>query len=78
MVGDNLLADIQGAQQAGIYAIRIDAHGSGLMPKTASRPTLNPQPEEVLEVSCIRRNEDKVVDVRNGGNLPVDERWRPA
>ena len=43
-----------------------------------SGPTLNPQPEEVLEVSCIRRNEDKVVDVRNGGNLPVDERLRPA
>ncbi len=43
-----------------------------------SRPTLHPQPAEVLEVSCIRRNEDKVVDVRNVGNLPVDERWRPA
>ena len=30
MVGDNLLADIAGAQRAGIHAIWIDAHGSGL------------------------------------------------
>ena len=30
MVGDNLLADIAGAQRAGIHAIWIDAHGNGL------------------------------------------------
>lgn len=30
MVGDNLLADIEGAQRAGIFAVWIDAHGSGL------------------------------------------------
>ena len=30
MVGDNLLADIEGAQRAGIFAIWIDAHGTGL------------------------------------------------
>ena len=30
MVGDNLVWDIQGAQRAGIYAIWIDPHGSGL------------------------------------------------
>ncbi|MCY3813120.1 MAG: HAD family hydrolase [Gammaproteobacteria bacterium] len=30
MVGDNLLADIAGAQGAGIHAIWIDAHGNGL------------------------------------------------
>ena len=30
MMGDNLLADIAGAQQAGICAIWIDAHGNGL------------------------------------------------
>ncbi len=30
MVGDNLLADIEGAQQAGIFGIWIDAHRSGL------------------------------------------------
>lgn len=30
MVGDNLLADIEGAQRAGIVAIWIDAHGIGL------------------------------------------------
>ena len=30
MVGDNLLADIAGAQRAGIHAIWIDAHGAGL------------------------------------------------
>ena len=29
MVGDNLLADIRGAQRVGIYAIWIDAHGNG-------------------------------------------------
>ena len=29
MVGDNLVWDIRGAQQAGIYAIWIDVHGSG-------------------------------------------------
>lgn len=29
MVGDNLLADIAGAQRAGIHAIWIDAHGNG-------------------------------------------------
>ena len=30
MVGDNLVWDICGAQQAGIYAIWINVHGSGL------------------------------------------------
>lgn len=30
MVGDNLLADIEGAQRAGIFAVWMDAHGSGL------------------------------------------------
>ena len=30
MVGDNLLADIAGAQKVGIHAIWIDAHGNGL------------------------------------------------
>ena len=30
MVGDNLLADIEGAQRVGVYAIWIDAHGNGL------------------------------------------------
>lgn len=30
MVGDNLLADIEGAQRAGILAVWIDAHGIGL------------------------------------------------
>jgi len=30
MVGDNLLADIAGAQRAGIHAIWIDAHRNGL------------------------------------------------
>ena len=30
MVGDNLLADIEGAQRAGIFAVWIDAHGSGV------------------------------------------------
>ena len=30
MVGDNLLADIEGAQRAGIFAVWIDAHDSGL------------------------------------------------
>ena len=30
MVGDNLLADIAGAQRVGIHAIWIDAHGNGL------------------------------------------------
>ena len=30
MVGDNLLADIAGAQRAAIHAIWIDAHGNGL------------------------------------------------
>ena len=30
MVGDNLLADIEGAQRADIFAVWIDAHGSGL------------------------------------------------
>ena len=30
MVGDNLLADIEGAQRVGIFAVWIDAHGSGL------------------------------------------------
>ena len=30
MVGDNLLADIAGAQRAGMFAVWIDAHGSGL------------------------------------------------
>ena len=30
MVGDSLLADIAGAQRAGIHAIWIDAHGNGL------------------------------------------------
>ena len=29
MVGDNLLADIEGAQRSGIFAVWIDAHGSG-------------------------------------------------
>ena len=29
MVGDNLLADIQGAQMAGINSVWIDAHRSG-------------------------------------------------
>ncbi len=29
MVGDNLVWDIRGAQQAGIYAIWINVHGSG-------------------------------------------------
>ena len=30
MVGDNLLADIEGAQRAGIFAVWMDAHDSGL------------------------------------------------
>ncbi|MCE2424080.1 MAG: HAD-IA family hydrolase [Pseudomonadales bacterium] len=30
MVGDNLLSDIQGAQRVGIYAVWIDAHGTGM------------------------------------------------
>lgn len=37
MVGDNLLADIEGAQRAGIFAIWIDAHGNG--PDTGSGVT---------------------------------------
>ena len=38
MVGDNLLADIQGAQRAGILAVWIDAHGSGLDPRDGVTP----------------------------------------
>ena len=30
MVGDNLLADIQGAQMADIHSVWIDAHRNGL------------------------------------------------
>ena len=38
MVGDNLLADIEGAQGAGIFAVWIDAHGSGLDPRPGVAP----------------------------------------
>lgn len=38
MVGDNLLADIQGAQRAGVLAVWIDAHGSGLDPRDGVVP----------------------------------------
>ncbi|MDE0421379.1 MAG: HAD-IA family hydrolase [Gammaproteobacteria bacterium] len=38
MVGDNLLADIEGAQRAGIFAIWIDAHGNGLDPGEGVTP----------------------------------------
>lgn len=38
MVGDNLDNDIRGAQQAGIHAIWVDTHGSGLPDGTTVRP----------------------------------------
>lgn len=38
MVGDNLLTDIDGAQRAGIFAVWIDAHGSGLDPGDGVTP----------------------------------------
>ena len=38
MVGDNLEFDIRGAQQAGIYAVWVDARGGGLPDGTAVRP----------------------------------------
>ena len=38
MVGDNLEFDIRGAQQAGIYAVWVDARGGGLPDGTTVRP----------------------------------------
>ena len=38
MVGDNLLADIQGAQRVGIFGVWIDAHESGLDPRDGVAP----------------------------------------
>lgn len=38
MVGDNLLTDIDGAQRAGIFAVWVDAHGSGLDPGDGVTP----------------------------------------
>lgn len=38
MVGDNLLGDIEGAQRAGIFAVWIDAHGSGLASRDGVAP----------------------------------------
>ena len=38
MVGDNLLSDIQGAQRVGLYAIWIDANGTGLATEEAVVP----------------------------------------
>ena len=38
MVGDNLDHDIRGAQQAGIYAVWLDASGSGLPAGSVTRP----------------------------------------
>jgi len=38
MVGDNLLADIEGAQRAGIFAVWMDAHDSGLDPRDGVAP----------------------------------------
>lgn len=40
MVGDNLDADIRGAQQVGIHAVWIDARGSGLPDGTTVRPDM--------------------------------------
>ena len=38
MVGDNLDKDIRGAQEVGIYAIRVDKHRTGLPPDTGVTP----------------------------------------
>ena len=38
MVGDNLLADIDGAQRAGIFAVWCDAHGNGLDTRAGVTP----------------------------------------
>ena len=38
MVGDDLEFDIRGAQEAGIYAVWVDARGGGLPDGTAVRP----------------------------------------
>ena len=38
MVGDNLEWDVHGAQQVGIYAVWVDAHGGGLPDGTTVRP----------------------------------------
>ncbi|MYB76097.1 MAG: HAD-IA family hydrolase [Chloroflexi bacterium] len=40
MVGDNLDADIRGAQQVGIYAVWVDAQGSGLPDGSTVRPDM--------------------------------------
>lgn len=40
MVGDNLDADIRGAQQVGIYAVWVDATGNGLPDGTTVRPDM--------------------------------------
>ena len=40
MVGDNLDADIRGAQQVGIYAVWVDAQGSGLPDGATVRPDM--------------------------------------
>jgi len=38
MIGDNLITDIRGAQQVGIYAVWVDAPGNGLPAGTTVRP----------------------------------------
>lgn len=38
MVGDNLLWDVTGAQDVGIYGIWLDKQGAGLPPSTTARP----------------------------------------
>ena len=38
MVGDDLVYDIQGAQQAGVYAVWVDAGGKGLPEESAIQP----------------------------------------